>query len=114
VKQIDVEEATRDRAAELFAAMAHPIRLRIVEELCKRPLSVGEVAAQMKIGLSGASQHLSLLARAGILVSESKGTSRVYRVRGPRIPSILSLIFEFCHVHQLYGEPTDVESPEVV
>jgi DNA-binding transcriptional ArsR family regulator len=103
-------EPTGTRAAALFAALAHPVRLRIVEELCKRPRSVGEVAAEMKIGLSGASQHLSLLARAGILMAESHGTSRVYKVRGPRISKILDLILEFCHVHQLYGgAPEDGE-----
>ncbi len=106
----DLDQATRERAAELFSAMSHPVRLRIVEELCRQPRSVGEVASEMGIGLSGASQHLSILGRAGVVVAEPHGTTRVYRIRGPRIPRILDLIFEFCHVHQLYGEPSEVEN----
>jgi ArsR family transcriptional regulator len=102
-----VEEATRARAAELFSALSHPVRLRIAERICEQSMSVGEVAAEMGIGLSGASQHLSQLARAGVLVAEAHGTTRLYRVRGPRIRKILDLIFEFCHVHRLYGSPED-------
>lgn len=95
--------ATRDRACDLFGALAHPVRLRIVELLVEGERTVGEVAGAMKIGQSGASQHLAQLARAGVLVVERRGTSRYYRVRGPRIGKILTLIEEFCHVHSLYG-----------
>jgi len=94
---------TRERAADLFAALSHPVRLRIVEYVCDGEKTVGEIALAMGIGQSGASQHLAILARAGVLVSEARGTSRYYRVRGPRIAKILTLIEEFCHVHSLYG-----------
>ena len=109
-----IDEATRARSAELFSALSHPVRLRIVERLCHQSLTVGEVAAEMGIGLSGASQHLSQLARAGILRSEAHGTSRHYRVRGPRIEQILKLIFEFCQVHELYGAISASDGNEYV
>jgi len=73
--------------------------------------SVGDIAASVGIGQSGASQHLALLARAGVVVAEARGTSRIYRVRGPRIGRIVSLIEEFCHVHHLYGS-VESESSE--
>jgi DNA-binding transcriptional ArsR family regulator len=105
-----MEDAVRFRASELFSALSHPVRLRIVELLCECELSVGEVAAQTGIGQSGASQHLAILARAGVLVSEAHGTTRRYKTRGPRINAILNLIEEFCHTHYLYGVP--VADPE--
>lgn len=98
-----MNEETRERSCELFHALSNPVRLRIVEAVIEGEKSVGEIAAAVGIGQSGASQHLALLARAGVLVPESKGTSRIYRVRGPRIAQIVSLIEEFCHVHRLYG-----------
>ncbi len=98
-----MEDVVVARASEIFAALSNPVRLRIVEWLCEHERSVGEVASEMGIGPSGASQHLSLLARAGIVVSTPHGTSRLYRVRGPRVPAILKLINEFCHAHVLYG-----------
>ena len=98
--------ATRHRASLLFAALSHPVRLQIVERLADEEMTVGEVAEAMGIGQSGASQHLSQLARAGVLKQTRKGTQRLYRIRGPRIAKILNLIAEFCKVHGLYGEPT--------
>jgi DNA-binding transcriptional ArsR family regulator len=98
-----MDAETHARAAELFSALSNPVRLRITEFLCEGERTVGEVAAHMGIGQSGASQHLAQLARAGVVVAEARGTSRYYRVRGPRIPKILGLIEEFCHVHRLFG-----------
>lgn len=100
-----MEDVVVARASEIFAALSNPVRLRIVEWLCVKERTVGEVATEMSIGQSGASQHLSHLARAGILVSTTHGTSRVYRVRGPRVAAILKIINEFCHAHVLYGVP---------
>ena len=108
-----MEDIVLFRASELFSALSNPVRLRIVEMLCTDEKSVGEIATAMGIGQSGASQHLSHLARVGVLVSTAQGTSRLYKVRGPRIPAILKLIEEFCHVHLLYGMPSQsVEEPD--
>jgi len=104
-----MDEPTRERAAALFASVAHPVRLRIVELLIERERTVGEIALETGIGQSGASQHLAILARAGVLVAEPRGTSRFYRVRGPRVEKILGLIGEFCRVHQLYGAAEEAE-----
>jgi len=101
-----MEDLVRFRACELFSALSHPVRLRIVELLCSENLSVGEVAARTGIGQSGASQHLAILARAGVLVSTAQGTTRRFKTRGPRIKAILKLIEEFCHTHYLYGVPS--------
>lgn len=98
-----MDDLTRERASDLFSALSNPVRLRITELLIDREMSVGEVAAELEISLSGASQHLAQLARVGILAAEAKGTTRIYRVRGPRIGMILGLIEEFCHIHGLYG-----------
>lgn len=98
-----MDAPTEARASELFSALSNPARLRITQLLIDKEMSVGEISEAMGISLSGASQHLSQLARAGVLVVEPRGTTRIYRIRGPRIARILALIEEFCHVHQLYG-----------
>ncbi len=100
-----MEDIVLFRASELFSALSNPTRLQIVELLGDRELSVGEVALKTGIGQSGASQHLAILARAGVVMSSTHGTSRLYKVRGPRIHAILQLIEEFCHTHTLYGIP---------
>ncbi len=107
-----MEDVVVARASEIFAALSNPTRLRIVEWLCHGERSVGDVATQMEIGQSGASQHLAHLARTGLVVSSAHGTSRHYRVRGPRVREILRLIDEFCHAHILYGAPLEPEGTE--
>ena len=73
------------------------------------------VAAAVAIGQSGASQHLAHLARAGVIVATRRGSTRLYRVRGPRIRQIMVLIEEFCQVHGLYGQgdEEDVEAEAI-
>ena len=98
-----MDNQIRERAGQLFAALSHPTRLRIVELLCLGERMVNDIAQELGLSQSGASQHLAILTRAGVLVAEPRGTARVYRVRGPRIGHILTLIEEFCQVNHLYG-----------
>ena len=100
-----IKPATRQRAGQLFAALAHPTRLRIVQLLDQGEKTVNDIAAALGLSQSGTSQHLAILTRAGVLVAEPQGAARLYRVRGPRIARILALIEEFCEAHELYGLP---------
>lgn len=104
-----MNEPTRQRAGRLFSALSNPTRLRITELLCNAELSVNEICAALSLAQSATSQNLAILTRAGVLVVEQKGATRIYRVRGPRIARILALIEEFCKVHALYGLPEDAE-----
>jgi DNA-binding transcriptional ArsR family regulator len=103
------------RSCVLFGALANPTRLEIVELLLEGERSVGDVAAAVAIGQSGASQHLAHLARAGVIVATRRGSTRLYRVRGPRIRQIMATIEEFCRVHGLYGQgdEEDVEAEAI-
>lgn len=108
-----MNEPIRNRASYLFRALANPARLRIVELLCNADssgMSVNEICAALDLGQSATSQNLAMLAQAGVLVADPKGTSRCYRVRGPRIGRILLLIEEFCNVHSLYGDAEQDEA----
>jgi DNA-binding transcriptional ArsR family regulator len=100
------------RASLLFAALGYPVRLRIVQALIEQPRSVGDVSIKLGILQSSASQHLSVLSRAGIVKKEQQGAQHVYSIRGPRIKLILQLIEEFCSVHGLYGDDPVDEADE--
>jgi DNA-binding transcriptional ArsR family regulator len=71
--------------AELFGVLAHPQRLRIVEELGHRELDVNSLAELLELSPSGASQHLAQL-RAHRVVSERReGRHVFYRLRDPAL-----------------------------
>lgn len=104
-----MDESTKLRVSALFASMGHPTRISIVEMLDRQAMSVGEISAALNLAQSSTSQHLAALLRAGVLDVTPRGTSRLYRVRGPRIMRMLNLIHEFCEVQGLRGEPQDEE-----
>jgi len=89
----------RGFGARMFAALANPSRLRILEHLASGPSSVSEIAEAAGLKQSITSHHLAALLNAGILVCTPSGNQRIYSLRGPRIPRILELVEEFHEVH---------------
>jgi ArsR family transcriptional regulator len=69
--------------AEIFKALAHPMRLALLDKLKARPWCVCELAAEVGIDKSVASKHLSQLKAAGIIDDEKRGTLVEYRLVAP-------------------------------
>ncbi len=89
----------RSFGARMFAGLASPARLHIVEHLAKGPASVKEIAQAVGLKQSMASQHLATLLAAGVVVYEKAGNSRLYSLRGPGIGQIAGLVEEFYEAH---------------
>lgn len=89
----------RDFGAKLFAVLANPDRLHILEHLAKERDSVSNIAEAVGIKQSMTSQHLQTLLSAGVVVYEKVGNCRLYSLRGPRIARILALAQEFYEIH---------------
>lgn len=89
----------RDFGAKMFAALANPSRLNILEHLSKGSASVNDIAEAVGLKQSMTSQHLASMLTAGVVVYEKNGNSRMYSLRGPRIARIIELVEEFYEVH---------------
>ena len=63
-----------------FAALADPIRRRIVEMLARGPLSVGEIASRFTVSASAVSQHLKVLRSAKLVRSRVRAQQRIYEL----------------------------------
>jgi DNA-binding transcriptional ArsR family regulator len=73
---VELKAATR----EFLKALTSPTRQRIMLLFARgAELSVGEVAEQVGIGQSTASEQLSVLRRAGIVTSRREGKIVLYR-----------------------------------
>lgn len=71
--------------ADILKALAHPIRILIVEALARKDICVSELNALADVDQSTISRHLSILKHAGI-VSERKFGARVfYHLKSPCI-----------------------------
>ena len=77
--------------AELFKALAHPGRIRILEELAAGEHNVSELAGAVDLELSHLSQQLGVLRRAGLVTARREGSSIFYSVRSPELLELLAV-----------------------
>ena len=81
--------ATRARA---FAALGDPTRLQVFQLVSRRPLSVADIAGQLPVSRPAVSQHLRVLADAGLVACESVGTRNIYRPDSDAVESLRGFI----------------------
>jgi DNA-binding transcriptional ArsR family regulator len=65
---------------DALSAAAEPNRRRILQLLASRARTVSEIAADFTVTRSAISQHLLVLADAGLVEAEKAGRQRIYRV----------------------------------
>jgi DNA-binding transcriptional ArsR family regulator len=66
-------------SARRFAALGDPTRLQVFLLLSREPQSVAEIARDTAVSRPAVSQHLKVLADAGLVGRESAGTRNLYR-----------------------------------
>jgi DNA-binding transcriptional ArsR family regulator len=82
-------EALRVYKAELFKALGHPARIRILEILRGGETSVSELQAALGVEAPVVSQQLAVLRARRLVESRKAGSSVFYRVRDARVWQIL-------------------------
>jgi DNA-binding transcriptional ArsR family regulator len=66
---------------DVFGAIAHPVRRRIVSALAAGDKPVRELARPLPVTRPAVSQHLAVLRAAGLVTEERAGRERRYRLR---------------------------------
>ena len=102
---------TNASVAAAFAALADPTRRQIFERLAQRTRSVGEVAAGLPVTRPAVSQHLKVLAEAGLVTHEREGARRVYRI-DPRGLEMMRAYLDRFWDRALEAFKAEVEKPE--
>lgn len=72
-----------DIHADTLKAIAHPVRLMIIEQLLLNPKCVMAIHEILDVRQSNISQHLTILRNSGIVSSDSDGSYRCYYLRRP-------------------------------
>jgi len=84
-------------ASAFLKALANEQRLCILCTLLDRPLTVGELNAEVDLSQSALSQHLAVLREGGIVVAERAGQTITYSVPEGDARRVLSVLQEvFC------------------
>ncbi len=81
-----------ERAAQLFHALADPIRLKIVEFLCGGEQCVCDLTDALDTGQSRLSFHLKTLKDAGIVQDRRDGRWNYYSLREESIEEIHDIL----------------------
>ncbi len=87
-----LDERALAYVAEYFRALAEPLRLKIVNTLRQGECNVGELTELCECSQANVSKHLSLLAKAGLVAREARGTSVYYRIADQRVYELCDLV----------------------
>lgn len=85
--------------AEFFKALAHPLRIRILEILSEGEKSVNEIQTSLNSEGSAVSQQLSVLRTKNIVVGVKDGKRVIYSLRDPAIVELLKVAKEIFNNH---------------
>jgi ArsR family transcriptional regulator len=86
--------------AEFFRALAHPVRIRLLEVLVKSgPTSVQDLQKALGIDQPIVSQQLARLRSSGIVVARKQRTTTFYTVADPLIAELLRVAKDILNRH---------------
>ncbi|HEY6318120.1 MAG TPA: metalloregulator ArsR/SmtB family transcription factor [Acidimicrobiia bacterium] len=85
-------------AADVFGAVANPVRRQILASLREGPRAVTELAGQFDLGRPAISEHLQVLRRVGLVREEPRGQHRYYHLE----PLPLVELDEWLHPFERY------------
>ena len=83
------------RKPDVFAAISHPARRRMLDLLLETDRSVSAMAGHFKISRPAVSQHLRVLLEAGLVSEERHGRQRRYHLLPERLGQVRDWIARY-------------------
>src|ERR1700684_480858 len=81
-----------EKVAGQFRVLGERMRLKILQALCVKPLTVGEIVSETGATQSNISKHLSLLTSAGIIRRRKEGQFVYYEMSNPLTIKLCELV----------------------
>jgi DNA-binding transcriptional ArsR family regulator len=85
--------------AEFFKALAHPLRIRVLDALRDGEVSVNDLSSRLHVEQSTLSQQLAILRSRNIISGRKSGTNVLYSVQDPAIFRLLDVAKEIFYNH---------------
>ena len=89
-REIADDEQFASRAAEVLKAIAHPVRLRIVDVLAREPTHVSAIAGRLDVKQPIVSQQLRILRAQGLVQSRRVNGLVVNELAEPELRQLLA------------------------
>lgn len=80
--------------ADLFKALGHPTRVKILDMLRQGEICVCEMAPRLELEQSNVSQHLAILRNQGLVTFSKDGLRVIYRLAYPEVGPLLDAAAE--------------------
>ena len=82
-------QSLQEFKADLFRALAHPTRIRLLELLRNEEMSVSELQQRLNIEAASVSQQLGVLRAQQLVRGRRDGTSVYYQLRDSKVAVLL-------------------------
>jgi DNA-binding transcriptional ArsR family regulator len=107
-------ESLQGFKAELFKALAHPARIRILELLRDGEKSVTEL--QLALGAEGStvSQQLAILRMKNLVDTRKSGNNIYYRLRDAQVNDLLAVARRMFDAHLVQLQTMSIQEPTSV
>jgi len=91
-----MNDKTAEHVAEVLKAIAHPIRVQIIELLQAGELRVGDIAETLGGKQAITSQQLNMMKDKGVLSCRRNGNKVYYRIENKNVIRLLHCIYDHC------------------
>jgi DNA-binding transcriptional ArsR family regulator len=91
MSEAELERVHLERVARLFAALAEPTRLAILQKLKTEPMAVKDLVEALEAKQANVSKQLGVLYDAGLVERRREGGLVVYSIKE-------LMIFDLCHL----------------
>ena len=87
-----VDEGELERMAARFKLLGEPMRLKILQAVCREPRSVNDIVAATGSTQANVSKHLALLAAGGVLTRKKEGQCVYYGMKNRLVMRLCELV----------------------
>lgn len=91
-----MDTKTAEHVAEVLKAVAHPVRLQIVELLEKKEMCVGDIVKALGGKQAITSQQLNMMKDKGVLKCRRVGAKVYYRIHNKNVIKLLHCVNDHC------------------
>ena len=95
-----MDKNVAEHVAEVLKAVAHPVRLQIVELLETKEMCVGDIVMALGGKQAITSQQLNMMKDKGVLNCRRNGTKVYYRIENKNVVKLLHCIYDHCDSKQ--------------
>lgn len=85
-----------ENVAEVLKAVAHPVRLQIVELLENKEMCVGDIVDVLGGKQAITSQQLNMMKDKGVLNCRRDGAKVYYRIENENVIKLLHCVYDHC------------------